>query len=131
MRSIFVVYLLFISVLSYSQADSTSRKNGISFFAGLGTGGNVIKQGFARGFSARYHFKAHTIDGYIAHTTRSEVGYSYGHDSKLTYDAFNYGLSYGVGLYDRTYSYAVLTRPIFLLLKLIFEPAPCSGFRLV
>jgi len=89
-----------------SQPDSTNKKNGFSIFAGIGAGGNNIKQGFSRGIAVGYHYRIHAFDMYVSRITKREAIRT--KDLELTLDNVNYGLLYGVGMFNDNFSAALV-----------------------
>jgi hypothetical protein len=135
MRQLFSLIFLLTTLYTFSQTDTLVDKNEFAIFGGLGIGGNGIKQGFARGISASFHSGFHTIDGYLSRTTESEADYSYysGKDLWRTYNAFNYALTYGYGLYKENYSLAAVvgighTNTTMRIKNNDFNSAPFSAF---
>lgn len=113
-KNIFIT-TFFILLTTYSvlgQVDTTikGKKTGFSMFAGLGAGGNDLgsrgsnlQGGYAKGISARFHYGTHTISAYTSHVTTSDKMFS-STPLPLSLDAYNFGLTYGIGTYLKHFS---------------------------
>lgn len=85
--------------------ENKSRKFGCTIFGGLGKGGNDIASGFAAGGSIKAHSGIHTINFFAANA--NSLGYHGGQSSNPTLQSSYYGLTYGVGAYDKNISASI------------------------
>jgi hypothetical protein len=117
MKNLLFIFLLIISISTYSQSDSISntkkaegKKYGLSVFAGLGIGGNdlghtpMLKGGYAKTISSRFHYGMHTFNIHASQVT-SMTQAIFNRVSPITeLNMRNIGLTYGVGSYGEHFS---------------------------
>ena len=119
----FILFIIATIFPAFSQVDTTSsleilykqahdktqknkpRKFGYSIFGGLGKSGNDKTSGIAFGGSARAHYGLQTINIYASQVNRLE--YHGAESESSTLHASHYGLTYGVGYYDKNTSFSV------------------------
>lgn len=117
--SILTIFLITLFVSAFSQTDTLSsmdilykesqnktkeykasqRNNGLSFFGGLGGGGNNVRSGLAGGGSLRVHYNFHTINMYLSNAKKAEEIYSKDYTNILNSTCL--GLTYGFGAYGK------------------------------
>ncbi len=111
-KNILLILIILTTVPMLGQVDTTSKckKTGFSVFGGLGLGCNdkvsgncAINGGFAKGVSARFHYGTHTINAYAANVTAYDQALSTT-PRYLAFDAYNFGLTYGIGTYGKHFS---------------------------
>lgn len=108
-----LIFLIAMATASvFGQVDTTFKfkKTGFSMFGGCGLGGNDlssgnhnINSGYAKAVSARFHYGTHTINAYAANVTAYEQAQS-NYSRYLAFDAYNFGLTYGIGTYGKHFS---------------------------
>lgn len=116
MKNILFVFLLIVSISVYSQKDSVPRdkKYGFSLFAGLGIGGNdmghtqMLKGGYAKTISSRFHYGMHTINVHAAQVTSMDQAIFNRVSPSTELNMRNVGLTYGVGSYGKHFSAGLL-----------------------
>ena len=90
---------------SSTQINVASKKTGYLVFGGLGTGGNIYKKGFAYGGGILVHYNIHSFSVFTSKATARDELYS--KDYTNTLNSASYGLTYGVGVYEKYVSASI------------------------